>query len=322
MKTILLLAAAAGLGGLALCGPGDDVKPIPAYQPPAGAKLSGTLDSVGSDTMNNLMTLWAEAFKRHHADVKIQIEGKGSGSAPPALISGVAKLGPMSRLMKNDEIDKFEKQYGYKPTAIKTSLDALAVFVHKDNPIQSLSLEQVDAIFSSTRNRQHKEDVMTWGQLGLTGDWASKPISLFGRNSASGTYVFFKEHVLSKGDFKSSVKEQPGSSAVVQGVSEDRNAIGYSGIGYKTPNVRAVPLAAKEGGKAFEANLANVLDENYPLGRYLYIYVNRAPGKPLDPTVKEFLRFVLSQQGQEVVEKDGYLPLPADVVDAELKKLD
>lgn len=300
---------------------GDDVG-APKYVKPADAdKLSGTLDSHGSDTMNNLMTFWLEGFHRHYPDVKVQIEGKGSATAPKALTEGVAQLGPMSRAMKQEEIDAFEKKFGYKPTEIKTSLDALAVFVHKDNPIESLTLAQVDAIFSSTRNQGFAQDVTTWGQLGLKGDFASKPISAFGRNAASGTYGYFKEHALKKGDFKSSVKEQPGSSSVVQGVAEDRFAIGYSGIGYMTPNVRAVPLSAKEGKKAFAADLEHVLTGDYPLGRYLYVYINKAPGKPLDPKVREYLRFVLSAEGQEIVVKDGYLPLPSEVLAEELKKL-
>ncbi len=292
------------------------------YEKPADVKITGTLDSVGSDTMINLMTNWAEGFKRYYPDVKPQIEGKGSATAPVALTGGTAHFGPMSRDMKKEESDDFEKKFGYKPTAIRTSLDALAVFVNKDNPIESLTFEQVDAIFSKTRKQGGKEDITTWGQLGLKGDFASKPISLFGRNSASGTYGYFKEHALKKGDFRDTVKEQPGSSAVVQGISEDRFAIGYSGIGYLTPSVRAVPLAPAAGKKAVAATNENVLSGEYPLSRYLQIYVNKAPGKPLDPMVKEFLKFVLSREGQEIVEKEGYMPLPDSIIAAELKKLD
>jgi phosphate transport system substrate-binding protein len=298
------------------------VVPLPVYQAPPGLRLDATLNSVGSDTMNNLMSLWAESFKKLHPGVKLQVEGKGSATAPPALTAGVAQLGPMSRDMKSDEIDAFEKKHGYKPLRIRVALDALAIWVNKDNPIESLSLTQADAIFSKTRKRAHPRDVTTWGDLGLTGEWAAKPISAFGRNSASGTYGFFKEHVLSKGDFKDTVKEQPGSSSVAQGIAEDRFAIGYSGIGYRTPNVRAVALKTSGSSEAFEGTLENVLTGDYPLARYLNLYVNRAPGQPLDPTVKEFVAFILSRQGQEVVEKDGYFPLPADVVARELALVD
>lgn len=284
--------------------------------------VSGNLNSIGSDTMNNLMTYWAEGFNKTYPNVKIQIEGKGSTTAPPALISSTAQIGPMSRAMKPTEIDAFEKKYGYKPTEIKTSLDALAVYVNKDNPIKGLSFPQVDAIFSKTRKGGYKTDIATWGQLGLTGDWASKPISLYGRNSASGTYGYFKEHALFKGDYRNEVKEQPGSASVVQGVTEDRYAIGYSGIGYRTSGVHTLPLSFKEGEPYKEAEMENVLNGSYPLARFLYIYINKKPGQPLDPLVREFVKFILSKDGQAVVVKDGFLPLPASVVEKELKKIE
>ena len=293
---------------------------LAAYRPVGG--VSGNLSSVGSDSLNNLMTLWAETFNRHYPNAKIQIEGKGSSTAPPALISGTAQLGPMSRAMKGTEIDQFEKKYGYKPTVIRTSVDALAVFVHKDNPIKCLALSQVDAVFSKSRRAGHKEDVTTWGQLGLTGEWASKPISLYGRNSASGTYGFFKEQSLKNGDFKDQVKEQPGSASVVQGVTVDRFAMGYSGIGYATAGVRAVPLAEKEGGKCVEAEADNAYSGSYPLARFLYVYVNKAPGKPLDPLTREFVKLMVSKDGQEVVIKDGYFPIPAAIAKEELTKVE
>ncbi|MEK7728308.1 MAG: phosphate ABC transporter substrate-binding protein [candidate division KSB1 bacterium] len=293
---------------------------IPKYKKTSG--VSGAVSSIGSDTMNNLMTLWAEAFAKYYPNVKVQIEGKGSSTAPPALIAGTAQFGPMSRAMKQEEIDKFEAQFGYKPTAIRTSIDALAVYVHKDNPLASLTLPQVDAIFSKTRRGGFAQDLGTWGQLQLTGAWAKQPLSLYGRNSASGTYGYFKEHALYKGDYKDTVKEQPGSASVVQGVTEDRFGIGYSGIGYITSGVKAVPLATKEGEAAHPANLENVLNGKYPLSRFLYVYINRAPNQPLDPLVKEFCKFILSQEGQQVVVKDGYMPMPSNIVQEELKKLE
>lgn len=309
--------------GLAIALPAraEDAVKVPEGTPDykAVSGVSGNLNSIGSDTMNNLMTLWGEGFNKFYPSVRMQVEGKGSSTAPPALISGTAQLGPMSREMKPTEIDEFEKKFGYKPTAIRVALDALAVFVNKDNPIRELSLEQLDGIFSTTHKSGHA-DVNRWGELGLTGSW-DQPISLYGRNSASGTYGFFKDHALMKGDFKPTVKEQPGSSSVVQGVTGDKFGIGYSGMGYRTSGVRAVPLSTKDGGEAFEANLDNVVAGRYPLGRFLYVYVNQAPGKPLDPLVGAFVKFVLSRQGQEVVIKDGFLPVPKAVLDTELKKL-
>ncbi|MBI3393165.1 MAG: phosphate ABC transporter substrate-binding protein [Nitrospirae bacterium] len=292
---------------------------LPPYKAVSG--VSGNVSSIGSDTLNNLMTLWAEGFNKFYPNVKIQIEGKGSTTAPPALISGTAQLGPMSRPMKGTEIDAFEKKYGYKPTPVRTSVDALAVFVNKDNPIKCLTMAQVDAVFSKSRRYGYKEEIKTWGQLGLTGDWANRPVSLYGRNSASGTYGFFKEHALKNGDYKDAVKEQPGSASVVQGVTVDRYAFGYSGIGYATPGVRAVPLAEKEGGKCVEANAENAYAGTYPLSRFLYVYVNKAPGKGLDPLTREFARLILSKEGQEVVVKDGYFPITSKIAQEETKKL-
>jgi phosphate transport system substrate-binding protein len=291
---------------------------IPAYQRASG--VSGTLNSVGSDTMNNLMTLWGEAFAKMYPNVRIQVEGKGSSTAPPALIAGTAQFGPMSRAMRPSEIDQFEKKHGYKPTQLRTAYDALAVYVNKDNPLDRLTLAQADGAFSKSRRRGGR-NVATWGQLGLTGDWASRPLSLYGRNSASGTYGFFREHVMNNGDYKDTVKEQPGSASVVQGVTEDRYGMGYSGIGYRTSGVKVLALAAKDG-EFSDGGYADVVSGKYPLARFLYLYVNKAPNKPLDPVVREFLALVFSREGQDVVLKDGYLPLTAAIASEERAKLE
>ncbi|BBP86257.1 phosphate ABC transporter substrate-binding protein PstS [Pseudomonas sp. No.21] len=292
---------------------------IPSYTKTTG--VSGNLSSVGSDTLANLMTLWAEAYKREYPNVNIQIQAAGSSTAPPALTEGTANLGPMSRKMKDVELQAFEQKYGYKPTAVPVAVDALAIFVHKDNPIKGLTMQQVDAIFSANRLCGGKSNIKTWGELGVTGDLAEKPIQLFGRNSVSGTYGYFKEEALCKGDFKANVNEQPGSASVVQSISQSLNGIGYSGIGYKTSSVKTVALAKKEGGEFVEDNEQNALNGSYPLSRFLYVYVNKAPNKPLAPLEAEFVKLVLSQQGQQVVVKDGYIPLPAKVAEKALKDL-
>jgi phosphate transport system substrate-binding protein len=292
---------------------------IAPYQLTSG--VSGAIKSVGSDTMNNLMALWGEDFRKHYPNVQIEIEGKGSSTAPPALIAGTATFGPMSRAMKNQEIDEFEAKYGYKPTGLRAAIDMLAVYVHKDNPIESLTMQHIDAIFSKTRKGGHKDDIATWGQLGLTGEWADKPISLYGRNSASGTYGYFKEHALFKGDYKDAVKEQPGSSSVVQGVASDKYGIGYSGIGYKTADVRAVAIKADAGSEAVPAAAEFAYTGTYPLARFLYVYVNAKPGAGMDPLRGEFVRFIFSKEGQSSVIKDGYYPVNAKIATEELSKL-
>jgi phosphate transport system substrate-binding protein len=291
---------------------------LPTYTPVQG--VSGSLKSVGSDTMNNEMTLWAEGFLSFYPNVSIEIEGKGSTTAPTALIAGTSQFGPMSREMKAKEVDEFEKKYGYKPTPLATSIDMLAVYVHKDNPIaqKGLTLQQVDAIFSKSRKGGSNSDIRTWGDLGLTGEWANKPISLYGRNSASGTYGYFKDVALFGGDYKDSVKEQPGSSSVVQSVASDKFGIGYSGIGYMTADVRAVPLAGASG-PAVAATPDNAYSGEYPLSRFLLMYVNHRPGSQLDPLRREFIKYVFSQQGQSDVVKDGYFPVTKFVADEQLK---
>jgi phosphate transport system substrate-binding protein len=285
---------------------------VPEYQKASG--ISGNLSSVGSDTLANLMTLWAEAFNREYPNVNIQIQAAGSSTAPPALTEGTSNLGPMSREMKDDELEAFEDKYGYKPTAVPVAVDALAVLVNKDNPVKGLAIEQVDAIFSSTNKCGGVASIEKWGDAGVA-EWGAKSIQLYGRNSVSGTYGYFKEHALCKGDFKSNVNEQPGSASVVQSVTSSVNGIGYSGMGYSTSGIKMVPLAKKGSKKFVEATPENALNGTYPLARYLYVYVNKKPNQPLPPLEYEFMKMVLSKTGQQAVIKDGYIPLPAKVVD-------
>lgn len=308
MFAAVSMAATAVMSSVAVAAEGVDPA-LPSYTKVSG--ISGNLSSVGSDSLANLMTFWAEEYKKLYPSVAIQIQAAGSSTAPPALAEGTANFGPMSRPMKDTEIEAFEKKFGYKPTAVPVAIDALAVFVNKDNPIKGLTMQQVDAIFSSTRTCGGSQSISNWGQLGLTGAWASRDMQMFGRNSVSGTYGYFKEHALCKGDFKSNVNEQPGSASVVQSVGSSVNAIGYSGIGYVTSSVKAVPLAKAEGQPFVEATKENALNQSFPLSRALYVYVNKAPNKPLSPLELEFIKMMLSKQGQEVVVKDGYIPLPA-----------
>jgi phosphate transport system substrate-binding protein len=292
---------------------------LPTYKKVEG--VSGSLSSIGSDTLANLMSMWTEEFKKLYPNVTIQVQAAGSSTAPPALTEGTSNLGPMSRKMKDNEEEAFEKKYGYKATPIRVAIDQVAVYVHKDNPIKGLTISQVDAIFSSTRQCGYQEDITIWGQANVSGDLAKQRIQLFGRNSVSGTYGYFKEHALCKGDYKANVNEQPGSAAVVQAVNASTNGIGYSGIGYKTAGVKTVPLAKKDGGEFVTATEENAISGKYPLSRFLYIYVNKEPNKPLTPLTIEFLKMVLSESGQEVVVKDGYVAIPAKVINQELNKL-
>lgn len=303
MKKSLALGVVAALG-LSVTVATADVDPnLPSYERVSG--ISGNLSSVGSDTLNNLMTLWAEEFANFYPNVNIQIQGAGTSTAPPALTEGTSNFGPMSRPMRDSEQRAFEDRHGYAPTLVPVAIDMIAVYVNKDNPIETLTMQQVDAIFSATRSCGYDSEINTWGDAGLTGGWTNRDITIFGRNAVSGTYGFFRENALCGGDFRATVNEQPGSSAVVRGVEQTLGGIGYSGIGYRTSGVRVVPL------NGFEATGDNAATGDYPLARFLYIAANQNPESGWNPLEREFFRMVLSQQGQSVVHRDGYVTLSA-----------
>ena len=320
-NTRRIFAAALLLASVGAAAQASQPAPLPSYEPQAGP-LPGRFSSIGSDTLIYLMSFWTVKFKQLHTEVAAWVEGAGSATAPPALARGEANFGPMSRTMKDSEKKAFIEKYGYEPTAIRVALDALAVYVHRDNPIRGLTLAQVDAIFSTTRKCGHGENISAWRQLGLNGEWQARDIALYGRNLLSGTRVFFAENALCKGRFKQSLRMEPSSLNVVQRVGKHIDAIGYSGIGYKTANVRAVPIAAREGEPFVEPTADNVEHGRYPLARYLYVYVNKKPGEPLPPLEREFLRMVLSDTGQWYVQNDGFIPLSASVIAAERTKLE
>jgi len=298
------------LVGVAVAIPAFAVEVDPALPPYKASPIGdATIKSVGSDTLGDLMRVWVDGFTKLNPNVKIDVVSKGSGTAPAALLDGTAQLGPMSRPMHSEEYEPFERKFGYHPTSLPIAVDALAVYVNKDNPIQCLTIEQLDQIFSKTHLFSGGKNVKTWGDVGLTGDWASQPIALFGRNSASGTHDTFVDAVLAHGEFKDELKEQPGSAEVVKMVAADKFAIGYSGIGYLMDGVRAVPLAATAGGKCQDTSPEATYSGAYPLARYLYIYLNKAPAKSVDTPTMEFLKYIVSRDGQIGTVKGGFYPI-------------
>lgn len=317
MKLRAFFAAIAAFGVLTAGAAAFDMELSP-YKAVAG--LAGKLKSVGSDTMLHEMELWVEGFQSIYPNVKIDIEGKGSNTAPPALLSGDAQLGPMSRQMTPDEIGAFEAKFGYKPTAVLVAIDALAIYVHKDNPLQCVSMEQLERVFAADPKSGAGKSIRAWGELGLTGEWAAKPITMYSRNTLSGTYKFFKQHVLSGGAFKDDIQMQVGSEAVVNAVAGDKFAMGYSGIGYKTGNVRAVPVGAVGKG-CYDASFDNTYSRKYPLARGLYIYLLKDPKKPMDTLSGEFVKYVLSRDGQTQAKKGGYYPITRNIREHELTRL-
>jgi phosphate transport system substrate-binding protein len=292
---------------------------LPAYQTVPG--ISGQIKSVGSDTLNEAMGLWVKDFNQLYPDAKIIVEGRGSATAPPALLEGTSQFGPMSRSMNVDESTAFQKKYGHKVSDFAVALDALAVYVNKDNPIKCLTLEQVDRIFSARRLGSGGSRIATWGDAGLTGEWAAQPIAMYGRNEISGTYELFREQVLYNGEFRPEVKQQVGSEDVVSKVAGDKFAIGYSGIGHKTDGVRTVPLAVTFGRECYDTSAESTYTGKYPVARFLYIYFNKKPNEPIDSLRREFIKFILSKDGQTLTEKSGFYPITNELREKELKKL-
>lgn len=288
------------------------------YQKQPG--VAGSITSVGSDTLASLMTNWSRSFKQLYPQVKFQIQASGSSTAPPALTEGTASIGPMSRELKISEINYFSRRNGYQPLAIKVAVDAIAIFVDNDNPLQGLTKQQIDGIFSITRFCGAPKTITTWQQLGLKDRLANRKIKMFGRNSVSGTYGLFKRIALCNGDFKPNVNELPGSVSVVQSVANSSGAIGYAAFGRKNASVRILPVANQDN-ELVPATAKTIASGEYPFTRFLYLVVNKKPDDLLPLLEQEFLRFVLSESGQEIVKKEGYVAIPRQTLQKQLAEL-
>jgi phosphate transport system substrate-binding protein len=315
-KAFVVLAVVLVAGAFAA----EKVDPkLPAYK--SAAEVTGTLRNCGSDATRELMAFWAEGFEKHHPKAKIETENHGATTAPAGLIAGTTDLGPMSREWKQSEIDAFEKKFGYKPTCLKVALDALAVCVHKDNPIKQLSLEQLDAIFSRNRKAGHEKDIANWGDLGLKGEWADKPIKVYIRNSVAGSTAFFKQQVLLGGDFKETAQELAGGTMVMDTVATEKAGIGYTLPLDGPKDVRFVPLVAKGKKEAVEFENANVQTGTYPLARQIILCINYKPKSELDALRREFIRYIVSKEGQEYAVKAGFVPISAELAKQALESV-
>jgi phosphate transport system substrate-binding protein len=306
----------------------------PAYK--SSGALSGKLRSVGADTMEALMKLWIDDYEKLNPGVECAMEAQASGTAGPALTDGTADLGPVAREMLPAEEDAFVAKFHYKPLAIRVAggsyrtpgkTHAICFWVNKQNPIKQLNFDQIDALFSKTHKRGDA-DAVKWGDVGLTGEWATKPVHLWGLIRPNGIAHFLEGRILMFGDWKDGINERTtvGSlaalDAIVQGVAADPYAIGYAGFGNDMPNVKTVALSESKTGPYLRGTFEEVVAQKYPLSRVIYIYINRPPGRPVDPKVRDFLSFVLSRQGQVDVEKEGiFLPLPLPMAKEDLEKL-
>jgi phosphate transport system substrate-binding protein len=298
---------------------------IPSYV--AKANLSGAIAVAGSDTMQPMVARIASSFKQSQPDVKIAVQGGGSDAALSAFVQGIAAsrrgdgnvrghlssndvdLLASSRPLTAEERRDFQSRHGYEPVEIPIALDTVAIYVNRDNPVQGLTMEQLDAIFGKTRKRGMAEDITTWGQVGLPAAWAQQPIHLYGRDKRSGTRHVFVQEVLLGGDMKPTVREEPGPAMEILDISRDATGIGYAGIGFQASTVRIVPLAIRSGQSFVFPAAQTAADGSYPLARTLYLYAKKGPKADIDPPVMEFLRFINSREGQDIVAKTGYFPL-------------
>ncbi|MDR3672604.1 MAG: PstS family phosphate ABC transporter substrate-binding protein [Holophaga sp.] len=294
---------------------------LPEFVPDPAVPKTGAITSIGSDSMDPLMQLWLDDFHAAHPGVTYNLVSKGSATAPKAMVAGTTLMGQMSREMNAGELAAFQAKFGYPPTRVVVAMDALAVYVNANNPIAKLGLEQVDAIFSKGRKGGYGRPLDTWGDLGLTLEWATRPIQPYGRDENSGTRAFFREHVLKNGDYKDIVKSVPDQFALVEAAAMDASAIAYGPVQHSLRMVKAVPIVDFNGVSPIVPTVENILNGKYPLARFLYIYVNIRPGQPADPLIKEFFRFVLSRQGQSDVANFGAIPLPADLAGINLNKV-
>lgn len=285
--------------------------PLGTAQAERTGSVVGSLDITGSDTLARLMMDWGRLFEAHYPGVRLQLQATGSATAPPALTQGTTRIGAMSRPMTSGERTAFVTRQGYLPTVVTVAIDALAVFVHRNNPLEAISLPALDALFSDTRRCGAESPINHWGQLGLTGRWRDLSIDLHGRVSASGTYGIFKDEVLCNGDFRPSVNEYTGSSAVVAAVAHSPTGIGYAGAGYLTASVKPLALI-NEQGQRVEPTVEAAIRGDYPLTRPLYLYVNLPPQGKLPPLEQAFFDLVLSAKGQALVRENGFVPLPQE----------
>lgn len=320
--------AAAEQGGPTVAGKQD--ASLPHYVP--HESVSGVVKIRGSETMYPLLNRLVLEFQRRQPKMTLEVKGGGSTQAigeflqpPPEKIGNVIlleertnqlKLVATSRELFDAEIKEFVAKHGYEPTAVPIAVDAVALYVHKDNPLAGLTLEQVDAMFSTTRNRGYKTSLVQWGQLGLPRGWDQADIHLYGRDRKSGTRAFFQEHCLAGGEFMSGLHEDPGAASVILDLSRDQLGIGYSGLGLQSSLVRVVPLAESEGMPFVTPSSITVADQTYPLRRALYLYIDKSPKAALSRAIQEFLAFVMSQEGQEAVAKAGFFTLPTSQVTA------
>jgi phosphate transport system substrate-binding protein len=311
---------------------------LPSYQPkpvkvPKGANYllpDGSIRIMGAEHAQSIVEGFDALFIRTHSGYKFALQLKGTGGAMPGLTHGVTLFGPMGREVVGVEMVPYKKIVGQEPLELRVAhasntshklATSLGIYVNKANPLDRLTMEQVARIFSTG---QANGDVTRWGQLGLKEDWAKRAIHAYGTPEYTGFGDYMEKHHLAGLPLSPLSEPFPDTADILKHVSEDPAGIGFAAIGRASPEIKMLELADKEGGPYSAGSREDVVSGKYPLGRYLYFYVRRVPGQPLDPLVKEYMRVVFSKEGQQIIatEPDGYMPLAAGEVAAELAKLD
>lgn len=282
---------------------------LPVYRPVSS--LKGDLKLVGSNTMSHVASVWADSFRQFYPEVKITIDINGSREAVSSVKNGTAHMGLLSRGISPSEVADFQQGFGHEPKVLTPCLERIAIYVHKDNPIRGLTLKQVDAIFSSSCKRGETAPIRTWGQLGFPGDWKNQPVIAIGRSTDTGSQLFFQEAVLLGGEFRADLQDQPDNLGLTRAISSDPRGVGFAGISYDTPEIRAVPLGVQAEGPFVAVDSAEADAGQYPLVRPLQLVVKHDPAKPLPAIEQEFLKYVFSRLGQEDVIKAGFQTIPS-----------
>jgi phosphate transport system substrate-binding protein len=311
MKTLVMI--------LALVAVQDRVSPDLLDYQPSAQPLKGTLEVGPANGFETLLGLWTDRMKEHYPDLR---GGKADEkvSTPKALTAGTSRIGIMSRRWSEGEIEDFRLHWGYLPTEIAVGSDALTIVVHPENPISSLPLDLLDAIFSSTRRRGGRE-IRTWGDLGLDGAWKSRPVIPYGCGKDSPARARFQERVLQGGAYRDGLKDVAGAGGVLLGVAEDPGGIGYVGGFVRPDSVRVVALRSAAGSPAVEPQTETIQSLSYPLSWRIWFTVRRIPGLPVDADLAEFLKMVLSRDGQTILAGEGMVPVTGRFARKEVLKL-
>ncbi|MDR3684336.1 MAG: substrate-binding domain-containing protein [Geothrix sp.] len=292
---------------------------IPTYV--SSGSLTGTIESIGADSLADVWDEWQQAFRAQHPGVQFKVVQTLSKTALDALMAGTVPLIHMAREMTIPEYQAFEKKWGYPPTKVLICFDAFIVFVNSSNPIKEIGMDQLDAVLSTTRAAGYPKDIETWGDLGGRGDWAKRPIHVYFRAEGTASWSVVKDLVLQKGTFKPKIIDKPDYPSIADAVLTDANGLAIGTLATWYSRNRTLAVIPLQGRDALMPTQENVTSGRYPMSKGFFLYVNHAPGKALPPVLAEFLNFALSREGQQAVAQSSLYPLPADLAAMNRRRL-